>query len=125
VYIDAPPGEFLGIVGESGSGKSTVLRPLNLEEPGDGGSYHLDIDGLESQNLFELSRFARREVQVQHIGIVYQNPPLGSWMDYSSSGNVPKRTEFTPEITPAGDDPSPCPLVYCVHNTLREQDRTR
>ena len=99
VDIEAYPGEILGIVGESGSGKSTVLRLLNLEEPVDSGSFHLDIDGLEHQNLFELSRFARREVQVQHIGIVYQNPYLGLRMDYSSSGNVAERLLMTGERT--------------------------
>jgi len=33
--------------------------------------------------------------------------------------------EFTHEITPPGDDRSPNRPVYCMHNTLREQDMTR
>lgn len=99
VDVEAYPGEILGIVGESGSGKSTVLRLLNLEEPADSGSYHLDIAGLAQKNLFALPRFAKREVQVHHIGIVYQNPHLGLRMDYSSSGNVAERLLITGERT--------------------------
>ncbi|GAB4518207.1 MAG: ATP-binding cassette domain-containing protein [Anaerolineae bacterium] len=99
VDIVAYPGEVLGIVGESGSGKSTVLRLLNLEEPASGGTYHLDIPGLEHTNLFELERFERRDVRVHHIGIVYQNPHLGLRMRYSSSGNIAERLLVTGERT--------------------------
>jgi putative phosphonate transport system ATP-binding protein len=87
----------LGIVGESGSGKSTVLRLLNLEETPEQGEYHLNIDGMTRDNLYTLNRFDRREVQVHHIGIVYQNPHLGLRMRYSSSGNVAERLLITGE----------------------------
>ncbi|MBK8023758.1 MAG: ATP-binding cassette domain-containing protein [Chloroflexi bacterium] len=97
VDIEAYPGEVLGIVGESGSGKSTVMRLLNLEELADEGEYQLNIDGVPATNLFELSRFERREVQVHHIGIVYQNPHLGLRMRFSSSGNVAERLLITGE----------------------------
>ncbi len=99
VDIEAYPGEVLGIVGESGSGKSTVLRLLNLEEQADTGTYHLDIDGLEGVNLYTLNRFDRRDIQVHHIGIVYQHPHLGLRMGYSSSGNVAERLLITGERT--------------------------
>lgn len=87
------PGEVLGIVGESGSGKSTLLRMMNLEESPDGGDYRLDLPGPDGDagNLFELDRFARRQLRAQHIGIVYQNPHLGLLMTHSSSGNVAER----------------------------------
>ncbi len=84
-------GEVLGIVGESGSGKSTVLRLLNLEEPPDQGEYSLDVPGYAGENLFSLDRFHRRQIQIQHIGIVYQNPYLGLRMRHTSSGNVAER----------------------------------
>src|SRR5262249_45534873 len=84
-------GEILGIVGESGSGKSSLLRLLNLEELPAEGDYRLAIPGLGDTNLFLLDRFARREVVIHHIGIVYQNPHLGLRMRSTSSGNVAER----------------------------------
>jgi len=70
VDLEVYPGEVLGIVGESGSGKSTVLGLLNL---------------------FDLDRFQRSKVRIQHIGIVYQHPHLGLRMQNTSSGNVAER----------------------------------
>lgn len=99
VSVEAYPGEVLGIVGESGSGKSTVLRLLNLEELPDSGDYRLNIPGLEGRNLLELDRFARREVQIFNIGVVYQNPHLGLRMRFTSSGNVSERLLLTGERT--------------------------
>ncbi len=91
VDLEAYPGGTLGIVGESGSGKSTVLRLLNLEELPDAGDYRLELPQYDSRNLFELDRFHRRQVQIHHIGIVYQNPHLGLRMRNTSSGNVAER----------------------------------
>src|SRR5579859_6289608 len=99
VDIEVYPGEVLGIVGESGSGKSTVLRLLNLEEPADHGSYMLDLPEYRNINLFTLDRFNRRQVQIHHIGIVYQNPYLGLRMQHTSSGNVAERLIMTGERT--------------------------
>ncbi len=95
--VEVYPGEVLGIVGESGSGKSTLLRLLNLEEQPETGEYTLNIPGVTGQNLFALDRFARREVQIQHIGMVYQNPFLGLRMNFTSSGNVAERLLITGE----------------------------
>jgi putative phosphonate transport system ATP-binding protein len=97
VDLDVYPGEVLGIVGESGSGKSTVLRMLNLEELPDSGSYHLNQPTLTNTDLYALDRFARREVQTFHIGVVYQNPYLGLRMRFTSSGNVAERLLLTGE----------------------------
>jgi len=91
VSLLAYPGEVLGIVGESGSGKSTVLRLLNLQEAADAGEYFLDIAEHPQTNLFTLDRFQTRQLRVQHIGIVYQNPHLGLRMKNTSSGNVAER----------------------------------
>jgi putative phosphonate transport system ATP-binding protein len=41
--------------------------------------------------LFDLDRFARRQLCARRIGIVYQNPHLGLLMGHSSSGNVAER----------------------------------
>lgn len=84
------PGEVLGIVGESGSGKSTLLRMMNLEETPSTGHYRLALPGLPP-NLFDLDRYARRQLRSRRIGIVYQNPHLGLLMRNSSSGNVAER----------------------------------
>jgi putative phosphonate transport system ATP-binding protein len=84
------PGEVLGIVGESGSGKSTLLRMMNLEDTPDAGAYHLALPETPG-NLFDLDRFARRQLCARRIGIVYQNPHLGLLMGHSSSGNVAER----------------------------------
>jgi putative phosphonate transport system ATP-binding protein len=91
VSLELFPREVLGIVGESGSGKSTLLRMLNLEENAEAGEYRLELSGYAGRNLFDLSRFERRELRVRHIGIVYQNPHLGLRMRNSSSGNVAER----------------------------------
>lgn len=84
------PGEVLGIVGESGSGKSTLLRMMNLEDTPDAGDYRLALPDAPG-NLFDLDRFARRQLCARRIGIVYQNPHLGLLMGHSSSGNVAER----------------------------------
>ena len=90
VSAEVYPGEVLGIVGESGSGKSTLLRMMNLEELPDRGDYRLAL--LETPgNLWDLDRYARRQLTARHIGIVYQNPHLGLLMRHTSSGNVAER----------------------------------
>lgn len=91
VDVELYKGEVLGVVGESGSGKSTLLRLLNLQESADAGEYSLDLENYQNTNLFTLDRFAKREVQTKHIGIVYQHPHLGLRMRASSSGNVAER----------------------------------
>lgn len=90
VEVTVWPGEVLGIVGESGSGKSTLLRMMNLEDTPDRGSYSLSLPETPG-NLFDLDRFARRQLCAKRIGIVYQNPHLGLLMGHSSSGNVAER----------------------------------
>lgn len=91
VSLDLYRAEVLGVVGESGSGKSTLLRLLQMQEEADSGSFSLAVSGFEGNNLFAMDRFSKREVQMRHIGIVYQNPHLGLRMRASSSGNVAER----------------------------------
>jgi putative phosphonate transport system ATP-binding protein len=90
VHVTGWPGVVLGVVGESGSGKSTLLRMMNLEDTPDEGDYRLALPDTPG-NLFDLDRFARRQLCARRIGIVYQNPHLGLLMGHSSSGNVAER----------------------------------
>ncbi len=91
VSLEVYAGEVLGVVGESGSGKSTVLRLLNLEEPPDAGSYTLRSAERPDDDLFGLDRFARRQLQMRQIGIVYQHAHRGLRMHHSGGGNVAER----------------------------------
>jgi putative phosphonate transport system ATP-binding protein len=86
----AEAGEFVVVLGRSGSGKSTLLRMMNLEDTPDEGDYRLALPDTPG-NLFDLDRFARRQLCARRIGIVYQNPHLGLLMGHSSSGNVAER----------------------------------
>lgn len=83
--------EVLGIVGESGSGKSTVLKLLHFDMEADGGSMHLNTEGVEYQNLLELDSFRKRQLRNSVMGIVYQHPHLGLRMNISSGGNIAER----------------------------------
>lgn len=69
IDLDIADGEMVCLIGASGSGKSTLLRCMNLLEPIDDGTIHLDgVDisepGLDPQPLR------------QKIGIVFQNYSL-------------------------------------------------
>ena len=65
VDLVAPPGARVGLIGENGAGKSTLLRCLDLLEPVDDGTIHLD--GVEITDPAVDERAVRRR-----IGMVFQ-----------------------------------------------------
>jgi oligopeptide/dipeptide ABC transporter ATP-binding protein len=70
LHID--PGEIVGLVGESGSGKSmTALTIGGVLPRGAVTEGRLLLDG---ENLLEMPRSRRREVQAKKIGFVFQDP---------------------------------------------------
>lgn len=66
-------GEILGIVGESGSGKSTIAHAIagllsrhDMKKTGE--------IRFEGKNLLSCSRTELRQIQGNHIGIIFQEP---------------------------------------------------
>lgn len=66
IDLDVAEGEMICLIGASGSGKSTLLRCMNLLEPIDDGSIHLDNVDI-SEPGFEPQPVRRK------IGIVFQS----------------------------------------------------
>lgn len=88
VSFEVAAGEALGIVGESGSGKSTALRCLAGDlEPTTGSAHLRSVDG-GATDLFALDRARRRQVRVDSLAMVYQDPAEGLALDISAGGNV-------------------------------------
>lgn len=72
VDLHLEPGEIVGLVGESGSGKSMTARTIGGVLPkGAVAEGQLLLDG---QDLFQMSRRDRRDVQAKEIGFVFQDP---------------------------------------------------
>ncbi|MBV8083871.1 MAG: ATP-binding cassette domain-containing protein, partial [Chloroflexi bacterium] len=91
VSFEVAPGEALGVIGESGSGKSTVLRCLAGDMPPTAGSAYLrSVNGGED-DLFKLDSTARRQVRVESLGLVYQDPAEGLDLGITAGGNVVER----------------------------------
>ena len=66
INLDVEEGQLVCLIGSSGSGKSTLLRCINLLEPLDDGTIHLDGDDISDPE---------RDPQPirQRIGIVFQS----------------------------------------------------
>jgi len=60
-------GEFTVLAGRSGSGKSTLLNMIGALDMPDRGHIHIDGD-----DFVALSKDARAEFRLQHIGFVFQ-----------------------------------------------------
>ncbi len=67
VTLQVEKGETLGILGPSGAGKSTLLRLMDLLEPPDKGSVH--VNGVKADARTEKTSALRRQV-----GMVLQKP---------------------------------------------------
>lgn len=91
VSFEVAPGEALGIIGESGSGKSTVLRCLAGDVLATAGQAYLRSVGGGEDDLFRLDSAERRQVRVENLGMVYQDPAEGLDLGISAGGNVIER----------------------------------
>lgn len=88
VSFELYPGEVLGIVGESGSGKTTLLKCLSGRLRPDQGEVSFVLDGVEPQNIYDLSEPDRRRLLREAWGFVHQNPRDGLRMRVSAGANV-------------------------------------
>lgn len=86
VTFSVYPAEVLGIVGESGSGKSTVLSCINLDSSPTAGSIALD-----GQEVSQATGSQRRLLRNQSLGIVYQTPQQGLFLEVTAGGNIASR----------------------------------
>ena len=88
VSFEVAAGEALGVVGESGSGKSTVMRCIAGDQSTSVGSVHLrTIDGGNT-NILNMSASARRQLRIDQIAVVYQDPAEGLDLRVTAGGNI-------------------------------------
>ncbi|MEU0965003.1 alpha-D-ribose 1-methylphosphonate 5-phosphate C-P-lyase PhnJ [Streptomyces sp. NPDC005917] len=91
VTFDVAPGEALGVIGESGSGKSTVLRCVVGDEPATAGRVQLASVAGGASDVLELPAAVRRELRIDTMGVVYQDPAAGLDLRVSAGGNIAER----------------------------------
>ena len=72
VDLRIEPGEIVGLVGESGSGKSMTARTIAGVLPR--GAVTEGALLLGGENLLEMPRRRRRDVQAKEIGVIFQDP---------------------------------------------------
>ena len=88
VGFDVAAGEALGVIGESGSGKSTVMRCIAGDiEPTVGSMKMRRRDGAVVE-LTELSPSQRRQLRVDEVSIVHQDPADGLDLRLTAGGNI-------------------------------------
>jgi phosphonate C-P lyase system protein PhnK len=88
VSFEVAAGEALGVVGESGSGKSTVMRCIAGDQSTSVGSVYLrSIDGGNT-NILNMSASARRQLRIDQIAVVYQDPAEGLDLRVTAGGNI-------------------------------------
>jgi phosphonate C-P lyase system protein PhnK len=88
VSFQVAPGEALGIIGESGSGKSTVLRCLVGDEAPSIGSAYLRSHRNGEADIFSESESQRRQMRIDQLAVVYQDPAMGLDLGVSAGGNI-------------------------------------
>jgi phosphonate C-P lyase system protein PhnK len=88
VNFDVAAGEALGIVGESGSGKSTVLRCIAGDIAASVGDVRLAPLDNGNTNVLDLDPSARRQLRIETLSVVYQDPAEGLSMGVTAGGNI-------------------------------------
>lgn len=88
VNFDVAAGEALGIVGESGSGKSTVLRCIAGDIAASVGDVRLAPLDDGNTNVLDLDPSARRQLRIETLSVVYQDPAEGLSMGVTAGGNI-------------------------------------
>ena len=91
ISLEVYPGEVLGIVGESGSGKSTLMQSLYFDLIPTEGKAYLQNYGEGKKNIWDASPLEKRKIRNNIMGMVYQNPVRGLWMDYSAASNIAEK----------------------------------
>ncbi|MEI6298267.1 MAG: ATP-binding cassette domain-containing protein [Actinomycetota bacterium] len=88
VNFDVAAGEALGIVGESGSGKSTVLRCIAGDVAASTGDVRLTPFEDGNVNILDLDPSARRQLRINTLSVVYQDPAEGLALGVTAGGNI-------------------------------------
>jgi len=91
VGFEVAPGEALGVIGESGSGKSTVMRCIAGDQPTTAGRVHLSSVDDGATDVLGLSDSERRQLRVDQLSVVYQDPSEGLDLHVSAGGNIADR----------------------------------
>lgn len=88
VSFEVAAGEALGVVGESGSGKSTVMRCIAGDQTATAGAVKIRTTPNEQLDIFSLSAAERRQLRVNKIAVVYQDPAEGLDLNVTAGGNI-------------------------------------
>lgn len=88
VSFEVAAGEALGVIGESGSGKSTVMRCIAGDQPATTGGVFLRGVDAGTTDILGLSATRRRQLRVDQLAVVYQDPAEGLRLGVTAGGNV-------------------------------------
>jgi phosphonate C-P lyase system protein PhnK len=88
VSFEVAAGEALGVVGESGSGKSTVMRCIAGDQSSSAGSVQIRTSPNEQIDVLSLTPSERRQLRIDKIAVVYQDPAEGLDLNVTAGGNI-------------------------------------
>lgn len=88
VSFEVAAGEALGVVGESGSGKSTVMRCIAGDQSASAGSVQVRTSPNEQIDVLSLTPSERRQLRIDKIAVVYQDPAEGLDLNVTAGGNI-------------------------------------
>ena len=88
VTFEVAAGEALGVIGESGSGKSTVMRCIAGDQAPSTGRVFLRGVDHGTTDITGLSPTRRRQLRVDQLAVVYQDPAEGLRLGVTAGGNV-------------------------------------